>query len=80
MLLRYHGLIPSICETRSDRDTQIEDDPYSCPPGDISYDGRPLVTVPISTPEAATQIVLLWSRLREPDPNFSQIVELLSRP
>lgn len=53
---------------------------YSCPPGDISYDGRPLVTVPISTPEAATQIVLLWSRLREPDPNFSQIVELLSRP
>lgn len=28
MLLRYHGLIPSICETRSDRDTQIEDDPH----------------------------------------------------
>lgn len=27
MLLRYHGLIPSICETRSDRDTQFEDDP-----------------------------------------------------
>lgn len=27
MLLRYHGLIPSICEARSDRDTQIEDDP-----------------------------------------------------
>ena len=52
---------------------------YSCPPGDISYDGRPLVTVPISTPEAATDIVLLWSRLQEPDPNFSQIVELLSR-
>lgn len=32
MLLRYHGLIPSICETRSDRDTQIEDDPlYGLP-------------------------------------------------
>ena len=29
MLLRYHGLIPSICETRSDRDTQIEDDPLN---------------------------------------------------
>jgi len=29
MLLRYHGLIPSICETRSDRDTQIEDDPLT---------------------------------------------------
>lgn len=27
MLLRYHGLILSICEARSDRDTQIEDDP-----------------------------------------------------
>lgn len=29
MLLRYHGLIPSICEAQSDRDTQIEDDPLN---------------------------------------------------
>jgi hypothetical protein len=27
MLLRYHGLIPSICAAQSNRDTQIEDDP-----------------------------------------------------
>lgn len=52
---------------------------YSCPPGDVSYDGKPLVTVPISTPEAAADIVLLWSGLREPDPEFSVVLEVLSR-
>ena len=29
MVLRYHGLIPSICEAQSNRDTQIEVDPIN---------------------------------------------------
>ena len=40
---------------------------YSSAPGAISYDGKPLVTRPIATPEAAAQIVLVWSRLHQPD-------------
>lgn len=50
---------------------------YSDPPGDISYDGAPLVTVPIATPQAAADIVLLWSNLREPDTTFSEILQQL---
>lgn len=50
---------------------------YSHPPGDITYDGKPIVTVPIRTPQAAADIVLLWSDLREPDPQFSEILNAL---
>lgn len=50
---------------------------YSRPPSEVSYDGKPLATVPISTPEAAANIVLLWSALRAPDPQFSQILDAL---
>lgn len=46
---------------------------YSHPPGDTSYDGQPLRTIPISTPEAIADIVLIWSALRAPDPQFTQI-------
>jgi len=51
---------------------------YSRPPNDISYDGKPLVTVPISTPEAATEIVLVWSRLRGVDAQFERILQILA--
>lgn len=51
---------------------------YSCPPGATSYDGRPLVTVPISTSQAATEIALVWSRLRAPDARFDSVVATLA--
>lgn len=51
---------------------------YSCPPNAMSYDGKPLVTIPISTPEAATDIFLVWSRLREMNAQFAQVLQLLS--
>lgn len=50
---------------------------YSRPPSDVSYDGKRLVTVPISTPQAAADIVLLWSSLRELDTQFSEILDTL---
>lgn len=50
---------------------------YSRPPGDLSYDGIPLVTVPIATPEAKTEISLIWSSLREDSPDFSAILDAL---
>ena len=52
---------------------------YSRPPSNISYDGQPLVTVPVSTPEARTDIVLLWSSLREAATEFEQMVGVIER-
>ncbi len=51
---------------------------YSCPPGDISYDGKPVTTIPISTSQAAAEIVLVWSRLREMDHQFVEILDHLT--
>lgn len=51
---------------------------YSRPPGDTSYDGKPLVTIPITTPQATTKIYLLWSALRKPDPQFESILNILA--
>ncbi|SMY10086.1 LysR family transcriptional regulator [Flavimaricola marinus] len=51
---------------------------YSRPPGDLSYDGKPLVTVPIATPQAKTEISLIWSSLREDSPDFRAILDVLS--
>lgn len=51
---------------------------YSCPPGDISYDGKPVTTIPISTSQAASEIVLVWSRLREMDHQFVEILDHLT--
>ena len=51
---------------------------YSHPPGNISYDGKPLVTVPISTPEAIARIYLFWSPLRKTDSLFSEILKTLA--
>ncbi|PUB17089.1 LysR family transcriptional regulator [Yoonia sediminilitoris] len=51
---------------------------YSCPPGDLSYDGKRLVTVPIATPEAKTEIALIWSSLRAESPDFNAILNTLS--
>ncbi len=39
---------------------------YTIPPTDISYDGKPLRTIPISTPEAREPIVLVRSALNSP--------------
>lgn len=49
---------------------------YSQQPNDISYDGKPLVTVPISTPEAATDIVLVWSKLRSVNAQILRVLAL----
>lgn len=51
---------------------------YSNPPTKISYDGQPLVTIPISTPEALANIVLIQSNLVEPDPKATAILEILA--
>lgn len=50
---------------------------YSRPPSETSYDGKPLVTIPISTPRATTDIILAWSGLREPDAQFNEISNVL---
>ena len=50
---------------------------YSHPPSDVSYEGIPLVTVPITTPQAIADIVLVWPNLREIDPQFSEILDAL---
>jgi DNA-binding transcriptional LysR family regulator len=51
---------------------------YSQPPSNTSYDGKPLVTIPITSPQAATEISLLWSSLRETDPQFMEIMNVLA--
>uniref|UniRef100_A0A2A3JT96 LysR family transcriptional regulator n=1 Tax=Alloyangia mangrovi TaxID=1779329 RepID=A0A2A3JT96_9RHOB len=50
---------------------------YSSPPSSICYDGRRVTTVPISTTDAATEIALIWPRLRDTDPTFLEIVAAL---
>jgi DNA-binding transcriptional LysR family regulator len=50
---------------------------YSNPPTDLSYDGQPLVTVPISTPDALADIVLIWTNLVEPDPKTTAILRAI---
>ena len=50
---------------------------YSAPPSSLCYDGRPVATVPISTSDAATEIALIWPRLRDTDPAFLEIVAAL---
>lgn len=50
---------------------------YACPPSDISYDGEPVATIPIRTPQAVTEIVLVWSRLRKLEPQFLGIIDCL---
>ncbi|QXT39508.1 LysR family transcriptional regulator [Gymnodinialimonas ceratoperidinii] len=51
---------------------------YAQPPTQLSYDGKPLVTVPITDPEARAAIVLVWSSLRERDPRFDAILDALA--
>lgn len=51
---------------------------YSRPAGGTSYDGQPLVTIPIATPEATTAINLLWSSLHRHDPDFDEILNVLA--
>jgi DNA-binding transcriptional LysR family regulator len=51
---------------------------YAQPPTGVSYDGKPLVTVPITTPEATARIVLVWSALREVDARFDAILAALA--
>lgn len=53
---------------------------YSCPPGHLSYDGKPLVTLPIATPEARTEIALIWSGLRADSSDFDAILDVLTPP
>lgn len=50
---------------------------YSRPPSETSYDGRPLVTVPIVTPQATAELKLIWSDLRLPDPQFHKFLDVL---
>jgi len=51
---------------------------YSRPAGDTSYDGKPLVTIPIATPEATASINLVWSSLRRQDSEFENILKTLT--
>ena len=50
---------------------------YSHPPSDVSYDGKPILTVPIRSPQARADIMLLWSGLRASDPQFDKILDAL---
>lgn len=51
---------------------------YTAPPFERSYDGCPLVTCPISSPEAVADIVLVWSRLRQVEPPFAEICDVIA--
>lgn len=51
---------------------------YTCPPTDTSYDGCPLQTRPVSSPEAIADIALISSRLRQEDPVFRQISDQIA--
>jgi DNA-binding transcriptional LysR family regulator len=51
---------------------------YSNPPSKISYDGQPLVTLPIRAREAFADIVLVRSGLVAPDPKAVAIAEILA--
>lgn len=51
---------------------------YSRPPSDVSYDGKRLVTVPITTAEAKTEIALIWSSLRAHSRDFDAILDALA--
>jgi len=50
---------------------------YSVPPTDISYDGKPVVSVPINTPEASADIVLVWTALADTSPSSQSIIEAI---
>lgn len=51
---------------------------YTCPPGNHSYDGKELVAVPITSPQARSEISLIWSALRQETPDFRKISKTLS--
>ena len=51
---------------------------YSDPQTDISYDGRSLITRPISSQEAAADVVLVWSRLAAKDAPVRDVVDVIS--
>lgn len=51
---------------------------YSNPPADISYDGQPLVTIPINAPEAVADIVLIRSKFVDPSPDIAAISDVLT--
>lgn len=53
---------------------------YSNPPTATSYDGAPLVSVPISDPQARTDIALLWSSRGTPDPALARVLDVLNTP
>lgn len=50
---------------------------YSNPPTPQSYDGQPLVTVPIRTQEALADIVLVWPTIAAPEPRTITIVHAI---
>lgn len=50
---------------------------YSNPPTAYSYDGQPLVTIPIETPEALASIVMVWTNHAEPSPVIKPILETI---
>ncbi|NKB54516.1 MAG: LysR family transcriptional regulator [Rhizobiaceae bacterium] len=50
---------------------------YSHPPAPTSYDGQPLVTLPISSPQAVADIVVVWSKLQRSDRQFENILSVV---
>ncbi len=53
---------------------------YSRPPSAISYDGTPVVTVPIADPAARADIALLWSGLGTPEPDLARVLAAIRLP
>jgi DNA-binding transcriptional LysR family regulator len=51
---------------------------YSHPPTTTSYDGQPLVTLPITTPQATASLFAIWPRSDQPDPKLEQIVSSIN--
>lgn len=51
---------------------------YSNPPANISYDGQPIVTIPINASETVADIVLIRSRLVDPSPSIGAISDILT--
>lgn len=51
---------------------------YSNPPTEVCYDGQPLVTIPITTPEARADVRLVWANPAEADPFILEAVEAIA--
>ncbi|WP_120498943.1 LysR family transcriptional regulator [Roseovarius sp. EL26] len=47
---------------------------YSHPPTATSYDGQPLITIPLVTPQARAGLFAIWPKPDQPDPQLEAII------